>query len=173
MRSVIIFLFSLFIFFIIIALVGLLLPSKVTITKSVLINATSDRIRSQILDFNNWKNWYPPLQNENVSVIANPPKKNALRSVSVKDYKGEQVDFDLIYTSRDTLVVAVKSQSSTKLYYQFLLIPHLSGKMQLTLNVNTVFKWYPWEKIKGVFLDKISGPQYEAALSNLKKLVEK
>jgi hypothetical protein len=33
-------------------------------------------------------------------------------------------------------------------------------------------KWYPWEKAKGIFLDKVSGPQYEAALANLKKAVE-
>ena len=87
--------------------------------------------------------------------------------------KGKKIDFDLTYYSKNNLIVAFKSRSSTKIFYQFLLIPHLSGKMQLTLNVNAVFKWYPWEKIKGVFLDKISGPQYEAALSNLKTLVEK
>jgi hypothetical protein len=39
--------------------------------------------------------------------------------------------------------------------------------------VNTYFKWYPWEKIKGIFLDKISGPQYESALVRLKEFAEK
>jgi predicted PurR-regulated permease PerM len=172
MRYAIVFIFSIVII-ILIALAGLLLPSKITITKSVLINAPAERIRSQINDFNNWKNWYPAFQNNTISVTRNTLKKNSLQSVSLKDNNGKQIDLDLIVSSNDTIEVAVGSQSSTKVFYQFLLIPHLSGKTQLTLNVNTYFKWYLWEKIKGIFLDKISGPQYESALVRLKEFAEK
>ena len=50
---------------------------------------------------------------------------------------------------------------------------HKDGQTQLTWNVNTLVPWYSVEKVKGIFLDKISGPQYEAALMNLKKAAEK
>ena len=172
MRYVIVFGFCIVII-ILVALAGLLLPSKVTITKSVLINAPSEKIRSQVNDFNNWKNWYPAFQNNTISVTTNTSKKNALQSISLKDNNGKQIDLGLIVSSNDTIEVAVESPSSAKVFYQFLLIPHLSGKTQLTLNVNTFFKWYPWEKIKGIFLDKISGPQYESALNKLKEFIEK
>ena len=172
MRYAIVFIFSIVII-ILIALAGLLLPSKITITKSVLINAPAERIRSQINDFNNWKNWYPAFKDSTIIVTNNILKRNTLQSVSLKDDNGKQIDLDLIFSSDDTIEVAVGSPSSTKVFYQFLLIPHLSGKTQLTLNINTFFKWYPWEKIKGIFLDKISGPQYESALNKLKEVIEK
>jgi len=43
---------------------------------------------------------------------------------------------------------------------------------RVNMVVNTNLKWYPWEKMKGIFLDKISGPQYEEALKNLKDYCE-
>ena len=173
MRSLTGFVVGFIIIVLMLTLTALLLPSKITITKSVLINAPSKEISSEVNDFRNWKNWYPAFQNHEVSVVNNPSKQNVLQSISLKDSNGKQMDLDLIHSSKDTIEIAVESHSSTKIFYQFLLIPHLSGKTQLTMNVNTLFKWYPWEKIKGIFLDKISGPQYEAALNNLKKTVEK
>ena len=172
MRYVIVFGFCIVII-ILVALAGLLLPSKVTITKSVLINAPSQKIKNQVNDLDDWKNWYPAFQNNTIRVTTNTSKKNALQSISLKDNNGKEIDLDLIVSSNDTIEVAVESPSSAKVFYQFLLIPHLSGKTQLTLNVNTYFKWYPWEKIKGIFLDKISGPQYESALNKLKEFIEK
>ena len=167
------FIFSIIIILLIIFLAGFLLPSKVTVSKSTLINATQTRIDSEIQDFNNWKNWYPAFQNENVSVINNPAKPNILNSVSLKDNKGKQMVLDLVESKPDTTVVILESQSATKVNYQFILTPHSNGQTQLTWNVNTFLGWYPWEKIKGIFLDKMNGPQYESALLNLKKAAEK
>lgn len=172
MRSFLIFISSVAFIFLVISFVGLLLPSKVTVTKSVLINAKFENIRRQISDFNNWKNWNPLLQKEAVNAIYNQLRGNQ-PSLSLNDNSGKQIDFKLIHSSNDTITVAVESHSPTKLVYQFLLIPHLSGKNQLTLNVNAYFKWYPWEKIKGVFMDKMSGQQYEIMLNNLKTYLEK
>ncbi len=167
------FIFSVLVILILIILAGLLLPSKVTVSKSTLINATQTRIDSEIQDFNNWKNWYPAFQNENVSVINNPAKPNILNSISLKDDKGKQLDLDLVESKPDTTSIILESQSTTKVNYQFILTSHSDGQTQLTWNVNTTLGWYRWEKIKGIFLDKISGPQYEAALANLKKASEK
>lgn len=165
--------FSVFVILILIILAGFLLPSKVTVSKSTLINASQKRIDSELQDFNNWKNWYPSFQNENVTVINNPAKSNILNSVSLKDDKGKLLDLDLVESKPDTTSIVLKSQSSTKVNYQFILTSHSDGQTQLTWNINTTLGWYPWEKIKGIFLDKISGPQYEAALENLKKACEK
>jgi hypothetical protein len=33
-------------------------------------------------------------------------------------------------------------------------------------------KWYPWEKFSGIFVDKMTGPGYQAALNELKDFVE-
>jgi hypothetical protein len=161
---------SILIIFIVIFLLSLLLPSKVTVAKSVLINAPKMRVHQQVDDFQNWKNWYPAFQGENI--IINPPKPGIIKSVSLNDNKGKELQFDLIKSKADTLDINLKNQSSTKIDYQFILSTHSDGQTQITWNVNTTMKWYPWEKAKGIFLDKVSGPQYEAALTNLKKAVE-
>ena len=163
---------SILIIFIVIFLLSLLLPSKVTVAKSVLINAPKMRVHQQVDDFNNWKNWYPAFQGENINVTVNPAKPGIIKSVSLIDNNGKKIRFDLIKSKPDTLDINLKNESSTKIDFQFILSTHSDGQTQITWNVNTTMKWYPWEKAKGIFLDKVSGPQYEAALANLKKAVE-
>ena len=152
---------------------SLLLPSKITISKSILIKAPEIRVEREIRDFKNWKHWYPAFKNENVSVIENPAKPGMIQSVSLKDNNGKLLTLNLVASKPDTVTIEVKNVSSTKVNYQFLMARHKDGQTQLTWNVNTLVPWYSVEKVKGIFLDKISGPQYEAALMNLKKAAEK
>jgi len=167
------FIVSIIIILIIIFSASLLLPSKITISKGILINAPQTAINKEIQDFGNWKNWYPAFQNENVSVVKKSSKEGIINSVSLKDNKEKRLDLDLIESKSDTTVIAVESASSTKVNYQFILSANSNGQMLLIWNVNTFMGGYPWQRIKGIFLDKISGPQYEAALVNLKNAVEK
>lgn len=150
-----------------------LLPSKVTISKSALISAPLSRVESELVDFDRWKNWFPPLQGENVTMLSKPAKTGAVKSVSLTDGQGKKLDLDLLEFKQDTILVMLTSMSATKVNYQFILTNHNNAQTQLTWNVNTELGWYPWDKIRGIFLDKISGPQYEAALAHLKKAAEK
>ena len=52
----------------------LFLPSKVTVSKSILINATEAEVAKEIGTFKNWKNWYPAFQNHEALVITTPQK---------------------------------------------------------------------------------------------------
>ena len=165
------FFLSILVIFAIIFLLSLLLPYKVTVAKSVLINAPKTLVHKQVDDFKNWKNWYPAFQAENVDITANSPKPGIIKSVSVKD-KEKELQFDLIRLEPNIIDIKLNNQSSAKVDYHFIFSTHSDGKTQITWNVNTAMKWYPWEKAKGIFLDKVSGPQYEAALANLKKAVE-
>src|SRR5690606_35295844 len=126
------------------------------------------KINPHVTDFYKWKDWFPVMQNEKVHLITNGPSE-----ITLQDDLGKQISLKLLPSTIDTINAEVKSVSSTKVYYQFLLLPQKEGKTQLTLNVNTFCKWYPWEKLKGIMLDKTSGPQYDAALNNLKIAVEK
>ena len=159
--------------FLVIGLLSFLLPSKVSLTKSAEINATSALVRDQITNFEQWKNWYPAFKDENITVIKNPPAQNILNSVTLKDKQGKNITLNLIDSNQNTIDIEVQSLSSTKVSYQFILNSKMDNQIQLTWNVNTSFAWYPWKRIEGIFLDKFSGDQYEAALLNLKKAAEK
>src|SRR5665213_1653141 len=77
--------------FIIIFLFALVLTTKVTVPKSVDINASRDKVKNQITNFNEWKNWYPAFKDSNSTITQNPPSKNFLSSVSLKDNKGKNI----------------------------------------------------------------------------------
>lgn len=157
---------------IIIFLISLLLPSKVTVAKSVEINASNEKIKRRITNFQEWKNWYPAFKDENISIIRNPPVKNVLSSVTLKDVNGKTVGLNLVDTNKQVINIELISSSSTRVNYQFVLIPKINNQTQLTWNVNLDLGWLPWKKIEGILLDRFSGPQYQEALENLKKEAE-
>ena len=158
--------------FIIIFLISFLLPSKVTVAKSVEINASQESVREQIVDFKNWENWYPAFKDENITIIKNSSGKDNLASVTLKDKNGKMINLNLIDSTQNTIDIQIQSLSSTKVNYQFILTPKTNNQIQLTWNVNINLGWLPWKKIEGILMDKFSGPQYEAALDNLRKAAE-
>ena len=106
-------------------------------------------------------------------MINNPSKPGTINSVSLKDNRGKELKFDLIKSKADTIEIELENQSSTKIDYQFILTTHSDGQTQLTWNVNTTMKWYPWEKFSSIVSDKILSPFMEQSLDNLKVAVER
>lgn len=172
MKRLLVFFLFIIVVFIVIFLVSMLLPSKVTVTKSVEINAMPENVRDQIINFEQWKNWYPAFSDENITVIKNPTSQNILNSVTLNDKQGKNSTLNLVDSSQNTIDINVESSSSAKVSYRFILTPKMNNQTQLTWDVNTNLGWYPWRRIRGIFLDKFSGTQYEAALENLKKAAE-
>ena len=160
------FIIFLVVIFTFIFLVSLLLPSKVTVTKSVLINASIEKVQNQLIHFDQWKNWYPAFKDENVTIIKNS------NSVCLTNNRGKSVELTIIRSNPYAINVDVHSSSSRKVAYGFILTPKADNKIQLTWNINAQLGWYPWNRIWGIFLDKVSGSQYELALEDLKKVVE-
>ncbi len=163
------FLIFLFCVFVLFFLAALLLPSKVTIAKTVEINATPREVSKQIIDFGQWKNWYPAFKDDHITVIKN---LSYPLWVSLEDNQGKKVELHIIEAKPGLIGIDVKSSSSTKVNYLFRILPKMNNQTQVTWYVNTDMGWLPWKRIQGIFLDKFSGDQYQAALGNLKKAAE-
>jgi hypothetical protein len=151
--------------------IALLLPSKVTVAKSVLIKASPQEIENQIINFERWKGWYPAFKDQNILLIKifeNTDKPSAI----FKDQSGKKITFKIVSADSQLIHIEVNSSTAAKVNYQFLIAPRLNDESQLTWNVNTDLGWYPWNRIQGIFLDKFSGVQYESALENLKRSAE-
>jgi hypothetical protein len=155
--------------FVFIFLMSLLLPSKVTVTKSVLLNASIEKVQNQLIHFDEWKNWYPAFKDENVTIVKNSSKPNF---VKLTNNRNKSVELAITQSNSYTINVSLYSSSSRKVSYEFILSPKANNKIQLTWNINTQLGWYPRNRIWGIFLDKVSGSQYELALKDLKKVVE-
>lgn len=150
------------------SLLSLLLPSKITITKSVRINASSGEVHEYVNDLRKWPEWFLPMEDSSMTIIY----ADGDASVTIKDTKGKEMTLEKMPSTMDTINVALRTPSATRVFYQFILISKNDYNTQVVFNVNTYFKWYPWEKVRGVFLDKMSGPMYQKSMLQLEKKVE-
>lgn len=166
-KSVIVFILGVAACIIVLAMATLMLPSRITVAKSVVIKAPPQKVMSQLDNFSSWKNWYPPMQKKEVQAITNGPSQ-----ITLKDQQGKQVNMQMRTATPDTVEVQLQSSSAQPVNYQFLLRKRQDGDALLTLNVNIQYKWYSLQKIRGVFQDKISGPQYDQVLRQIKKVAE-
>lgn len=147
--------------------ITLLLPSKVTVTKSIIIDASFQKVNEQISNFSNWKNWFPAFSDKQtqmkLSTLENHP------SATMQDKNGHEVVFTIVSSEAgkiDIDIVANKKQSIT---YQFMIVSNNNPGVQVIWNVNTDLGWYPWKRVQGIMMDKLTGPEYELALQNLRK----
>jgi len=158
--------------FIVITLLSLLMPSKVMTVRSVVIHGTTQQVFAEIADLGNWKRWHPVFQQDSNTIeISNPSagvnasaewttngKKNKLL---ITEILSTQFKADLSRTGENTVanIISVTALKD-------------SNNVQAEWRTLTKLKWYPWEKFSGIFVDKMTGPGYEAALNNLKELIE-
>jgi Polyketide cyclase / dehydrase and lipid transport len=162
---------------IVISLIGFLclftafLPSKVTVSKSIVIHATESRVASHVESFEQWQKWYPAFQQE-AGTTASIQRSDS-QTVRLTGEHHKQLTMHIVTTLPDTCTVLLTEDGSNDVTYQFILSPERTGGTLLTWNINTTLPWYPWKKITGIFLDKINGPRYAEVLEVLKSAVEK
>ena len=168
MRKVLVFMVSAVILFLFITGLSLLLPAKMSLTKSIGIRATPAEVYQKLDDFKSWPAWFPPMEDSTLQIHYGASPASAF----IKDDGGKELTLERLEAAGDTINIALRSKSASRVIYQFILIPQSPSNTQVVFNVNTTFKWYPWEKVKGVFSDKIAGPVYQKALIQLKALLE-
>ena len=160
-------LISLLVFFSVLTVIGLCMPSTVTVGRSVEINAPADIIRMYTNDLQNWRYWlngadtayFEKLSagtNEKhskiklgsyvISVITNDSKY--MITLWQDSYGGEQINRIEMYKG---------SGNGTIVNWSFTQQLH----------------WYPWERLGAMLHDQILGPSMEVSLHKLKQVTEK
>ncbi len=82
MRSIKVFVISIIIMMLFFSLLTLLLPSKVTVSKSIVINASVTEVAKEIGAFENWKKWYPAFQNHEYYYINTTKRRFFFRCIN-------------------------------------------------------------------------------------------
>lgn len=150
------------------------LPSRVTIMKYAEINAPVEKVMNEIVDFNNWKDWYPALKNHEMDIHINPASASNLSSATLQDKSGKSIMLALTDTAQQIIDIHVITSSSTRVNYQFVLHTDDSKhKTDVTWSIRIDFGIWPWKRVQGILVEKFSAPQYEAAIQDLKNAVEK
>lgn len=158
--------------FIIITLFSLFIPSKLMVTRAVVINATTEKVYQQINNLQNWKHWQPVFMHDSASI-------KFVTDTNGMSNECEWGDDDsknrLIITGKkeNTVFITLKRDGENDVLNTIKVLP-LADSMQVQAEWNVLIKlkWYPWEKFYGIFMEKLTGHGYEEALNSLKKYVE-
>ena len=148
-------------------LLSLLLPKNVSVAKSVTIHAPQQAIMEQVNEFKNWPLWFPLLK-ENLATIEMQTGNHAV----LKRENGKNIDVQFIFKGRDSVLFTTSIASGAAQTYLLKTQPLSDGGVRADMIVSTSFKWYPWQRARSLFMDKLTGPQYEEALKNLQVLCE-
>ncbi|HQW85018.1 MAG TPA: SRPBCC family protein [Ferruginibacter sp.] len=171
-RIIKIFFIVLAVLFIFITLLSLFIPSKLMVTKAVVINAQANKVYSQINDLQNWKHWQPVFMNDSAAI------KFKIGATGVSDecvWGPNDSENKLIITDKkeNTVFVSLVREGENDVLNTIKVLPLSdTSQVQVEWNVLIKLKWYPWEKFYGIFMEKLTGHGFEEALKSLKNYVE-
>lgn len=158
--------------FIVVTLFSLLMPSRVMTVRSVVIHGNVPEVFEKISDLKNWKQWHPVFMQDTTAIRFSNPSfgKQAFAEWSKN---GKQNKLLVTAVEPGQLHAALMHEGDNESENIILVTPlNDLNNVQAEWRVVTKLKWYPWEKFSGIFVDNITGPGYEAALNNLKELIE-
>ena len=158
--------------FIFITILSLFIPSKLMVTRAVVINARADKVYNEISDLRNWKHWQPVFIRDSANIRFETAADGSSNSCTWES-KGKENKM-LITGKKENTISATLLRTGENDVLNTISILTLadSNQVQVEWNVLVKLKWYPWEKFYGLFIEKISGQGYEEALNSLKAYTE-
>ena len=159
---------SLVVFFIVLTIIGLLMPSSVTVGRSAEISAPVDSVRFYTNDLANWRYW---LNGADTAYF-----KQLTGSTADKDSKIKLGTYTITLIKNDPKYIITSWQGENtkeeinrlELYYNT-----SSNTTIVNWSFEQQLNWYPWERLGAMLHDKILGPSMEASLNKLKQVAEK
>lgn len=165
---------AIIILIVILVVVGLFLPTKYTVERSIVIDASPGKIHEYVGDLNNWKTWEPWRQEDPTIVVTHGEKTKGVGASQswvgssgdgaltfTKDSPTEGIEYDLIfddgtYASKSAVTYDPLEDGETRVTWT------MSGNMGTPV-------------VGGYFvlmMDAMVGEMFDKGLSNLKNTVE-
>ena len=158
--------------FIFITILSLFIPSKLMVTRAVVINASADKVFTELNNLQNWKHWQPVFINDSSRIFFKTDAKG-ISNYCEWDSKNKKNIVEITSKDNNSIAAVLKRSGENNVLNTISVLPLAdSNQVQAEWNVLIKLKWYPWEKFYGIFIEKISGQGYEDALNSLKNYVE-
>jgi hypothetical protein len=158
--------------FIFITILSLFIPSKLMVSRAVVINANADKVFSEINNLQNWKHWQPVFMSDSAQMQFKT-EANGISNYCEWDSKGKKNIIEITGTKNNSITALLRRSGENDVQNTISVLPLSdSNQVQVEWNVLIKLKWYPWEKFYGIFIEKVSGQGYEDALNSLKNYVE-
>ncbi|MEO6539871.1 MAG: SRPBCC family protein [Ferruginibacter sp.] len=158
--------------FIFITLLSLFIPSKLMVTRAVVINAKAEKVFNAIRDLQKWKHWQPVFTRDSSKIKFNIGA-NGISNSCTWVSKGKKNEMQITGIKGNAISATLLRNGENDVLNTISVLPLAdSNQVQAEWNVLIKLKWYPWEKFYGLFIEKISGQGYEDALNSLKAYTE-
>jgi hypothetical protein len=158
--------------FVFITILSLFIPSRLMVSRAVVINANAGKVFNELSNLQNWKHWQPVFMKDS-SQINLKTDANGMSNYCEWDSKGKKNIVEITKKNNNSIAAVLKRPGENDVENTISILPLTdSNRVQAEWNVMIKLKWYPWEKFYGIFIEKISGQGYEDALNSLKNYVE-
>ncbi|MFT4155928.1 SRPBCC family protein [Parafilimonas sp.] len=158
---------GLLILFILLTLIGLLMPSSVTVFRSVEIHAPADTIHYYTNNIAHWKYW--------INGADTAYFKQLTPSSTDKDATVVLGSFTITIISANPKHITTfwKGSSGGKQLSYLELRNNPNGVTLINWSFQQQLAWYPWERLSAMLHDKVFGPSMEVSLAKLKRVCER
>jgi hypothetical protein len=159
-------LLSLVVFFSMFTLIGLLFPSNIRSVNAVVIHKKKEMILKELKSTSNWVKWYPFFQPLMDGHIDHAEKDS---TVFLNDKKEM-----LLYNkkaSADTLSFFIRYSNGTITEHSIVVLDVSgdSNQVQVIWNEKEKLKWYPWDRFRGLVLEKVKGEYLDTVLNRFRQ----
>jgi effector-binding domain-containing protein/uncharacterized protein YndB with AHSA1/START domain len=170
-KIILIIIVSLFALFV---LVGLLLPSKVSLERKITIDASPSVVYDLLNDLHNFKAWSPFASMDPTMQITYTGEKGVGATYRWTS-KGESGNGLMTITESvpNKLIKIQLEFENGRISFADWKIMEESGKTTLSWDFETDLGGSPFKKYFGLFMGSMLGPEYEKGLKSFKELVEK
>lgn len=168
MKYIKLLLISIIAFFVLFTLIGLLFPSNIKAVRAVVIDKKQQEVFAALNKTTDWVQWYPYFSPAaNASIKATPAGwlfSNDQKDLKVSNWKSDS----------NNITFHISAWNGMEVSEQVLALP-ISGdstQTQVVWNETEHLKWYPWERFRGLLLERTKGVYLDSALYRFKAYVE-
>lgn len=146
--------------------IGLLMPSSVTVLRSIEIQAPVDSVKYYTNDPAHWRYW--------INGADTAFYKQLTVNTTDKNSKIVLGTFTITVLNNDPKYITTlwQGQALREQLNRIDLYPNASGATGVNWSFQQPLNWYPWERLGGMLYDKVFGPSMEASLAKLKQVCE-
>lgn len=162
-------LISFVVFFSMFTLIGLLFPSVSKSVSAVVVNNTKDFVVEELQRKTNWIKWHPFFQPDTEGLVV-------VKTTDSTFLLNDKKEILLIHSKADSNTVSFDTEYGhermTKNNIQVLQISDDSTRVQVIWTETEILKWYPWERFRGLVLEKAKTEYINAVLNNFKQYID-
>ncbi len=161
-------LISFVVFFSMFTVIGLLFPSHINSANAVIIHQKKQTVLKELQVSGSWINWYPFFQPGISEHIDHVDKDSTV-------FYNDKKELLLYNKKADSNSVSFYVRNNARVVEHDITVLDISGdstQVQVVWKETEKLKWYPWERFRGLVLEKAKKEYLETVLNSFKQYVD-